>query len=306
MDIPVLFLIFNRSDTALRVIRAIKQVKPSRIYIAADGPREFKEDEAKLCKETREMVMKEINWNCEVKTLFREKNLGCAVGVSSAINWFFDQEEMGIILEDDCLPSESFFFFCQELLHYYKEDDRIMHISGFNEQNGIKRGNASYYFSYYPSIWGWATWKRAWKHYQFKVKSIDDHLERGIIQTYFYGLETVGKRWFKDFRRCLFNTSAWGYQWPFSIWKQHGLSITPNQPLIKNIGFDGRGTHTNFKPAKHILDLELQPMEEKISHPEVLLPNQEADILTFRNQHYPKLGKRAKLKLQSVLKSIAG
>lgn len=299
MKTPVLLLIFNRADSAKLVMESIKKAKPERLYIAADGPRSSKEGEDVLCRKTREDVMREIDWDCDVKTLFRDNNLGCAVAVSGAINWFFQHEEMGIILEDDCWPHFSFFTFCENLLHYYKNDNRVMHISGFNEQ-GPRTSAYSYYFSYYPSIWGWATWRRAWENYQFTPAVPDASLESDIISTYFFGMEEVGKRWFADFKRCLTQRSAWGYQWPFSIWKNHGLAITSNNPLVKNLGFDGRGTHTNFTPNKSIRDIQLAEMTGEIVHPPLFLPDQKADIFSFRNQHYPPFAERVRLKVGSL------
>jgi len=300
MKVPVLLVIFNRPDSARLVMQSIKSAKPDRVYISADGPRSSRKGEDKLCHETREAVMNEIDWDCDVKTFLRDRNVGCAVAVSSAINWFFQHEEMGIILEDDCLPHFSFFSFCETLLHHYKDDTRIMHISGFNEQQS-RTSEYSYYFSYYPSIWGWATWRRAWNYYQFVVPEPDLSLESDIVSTYFFGMEEVGRRWFVDFKRCLASHAAWGYQWPFSIWKNHGLAITSNTPLVKNLGFDGRGTHTNFTPNKSIRNIQLAEIEENIIHPPLFLPDQKADMFSFRNQHYPPFPERIRLKVESLL-----
>ena len=156
LETPVLFLVFNRPDTTAQVFEAIRQAKPPRLYVASDGAREDKEGELEKVKQVREIVS-QVDWNCEVKTLFRDKNLGCKIAVSSAIDWFFEQEEMGIILEDDCLPHPTFFRFCQELLERYRDDERIGMISGNNFQFGRKCTDYSYYFSMYSHIWGWAS-----------------------------------------------------------------------------------------------------------------------------------------------------
>ena len=155
---PILFLIFNRPEVTFAVFEQIQKIQPKYLFIAADGPRNYKENE--LCKATRDVVQK-IDWDCELKTLFRNENLGCAKNVSSAIKWFFDHVEKGIILEDDCYPDLSFFSFCEELLNYYDNNDRIMAISGFNAQLGIKRTKHSYFFAEIPLVWGWATWRKA-------------------------------------------------------------------------------------------------------------------------------------------------
>ena len=154
LNTAVLFLIFNRLDTTKQVFEAIRQAKPPRLYIAADGARSSREGEAEKVQAVREYIIQNIDWECEVKTLFREQNLGCKYAVSGAIDWFFENEEMGIILEDDCLPSQSFFWFCEELLERYKDDMRVWHIGGSNFQNGIKRGDGDYYFSKYNTFFG--------------------------------------------------------------------------------------------------------------------------------------------------------
>ena len=113
LSTAVLFLVFNRLDTTKEVFKAIRKAKPSRIYIASDGPRKIKNNEADKVKEVRSYIINNIDWQCDVNTLFREENLGCKIAVSTAIDWFFDNEEQGIILEDDCFPSQSFFWFCE-------------------------------------------------------------------------------------------------------------------------------------------------------------------------------------------------
>ena len=162
LNTAVLFLVFNRLDTTKQVFETIRQAKPQRLYIAADGARASRVGEAAQVQAVRDYVTSHVDWECEVKTLFREQNLGCKYAVSSAIAWFFENEEMGIILEDDCLPDPTFFNFCQELLARYRHDQRIGVISGDNFQFGHRRNDDSYYFSKYVHIWGWATWRDRW------------------------------------------------------------------------------------------------------------------------------------------------
>lgn len=165
LNTPILLLIFNRPNKTSQVFEQIRKAKPPKLYVSGDGPRKGYEGEEEKIKSAREIVSR-VDWSCEVKTLFRDKNLGCKEGVSSAITWFFEQEEQGIILEDDCVPHLDFFTFCESLLVRYAGDDRVSVITGNNFQNGKIRGSASYYFSKYIHVWGWATWRRAWKHYQ--------------------------------------------------------------------------------------------------------------------------------------------
>src|SRR5258708_3549575 len=167
---PILFLIFNRPFPTRRVFAEIRKARPAKLFVAADGPRPDKPEDLETCRETREII-KDIDWPCEVQTLFRDKNLGCGVAVSGAITWFFQNVEQGIILEDDCLPDPSFFPFCTELLERYKDDERILLISGnFLQQKNKKfMVKASYYGTLIPHLWGWASWRRAWAKYDFNL-----------------------------------------------------------------------------------------------------------------------------------------
>jgi len=150
-ETPILFLIFNRPSTTLHVFSQIRKMKPSRLYIAADGPR--RPEEKAVCEQVREMATA-VDWDCLVFKLFRDENLGCARAISEAVSWFFDREPEGIVLEDDCLPADSFFGFCSAMLEKYRNDERIGHISGGNYQRGIVRGDGSYYFSTLTHVWG--------------------------------------------------------------------------------------------------------------------------------------------------------
>jgi hypothetical protein len=301
-DVPVLMIIFKRADTALKVIEAISRVKPKKLYIAADGPREGKVGEAEECKDTRDTVMKAIDWECEIHTLFREENLGCGFGPAEAISWFFQHEERGIILEDDCVPGESFFSFCAELLEHYKDDERIMHISGFNIQDGKKRGDASYYFSRYAEVWGWATWRRAWQLFDFEMKSYQAFLA-GHGLDFIFPEPAIRNRWMKNFQHVLSEnpTSIWDYRWMFNIWKENGLCITPNVCLVKNIGFDERAIHTKSLDNP-FAKIQIQELTE-ITHPTLIIPNLEADAFTTAIRHHPPLLTRARLKMQYMVKT---
>ena len=194
---PVLFIIFNRPDTTIRVFDEIRKIKPSRLYVSADGPRLNKEGEFELCMETRKII-EGVDWPCEVYTNFSAKNLGCKQGVSSAITWFFNNVEEGIILEDDCLPELSFFSFCEELLSKYRNTDNIKLISADNFQFGKKFGEASYYFSSFPHIWGWATWRRVWQEYDLEMKTYPDFKKNNQIAEIFESKE-IQKFWLKLF-----------------------------------------------------------------------------------------------------------
>ena len=160
LETAVLFIVFNRLETTKSVFQAIRKARPQKLYIGGDGARKDKDGEAEKIVAVRKYVMENIDWKCEVKTQFSEKNLGCKYAPASVINWFFKNEEMGIILEYDCLPSQSFFWFCQTLPKKYQDDTRVGDISGTNLLGKYKNGNKSYHFSNFGNNWGWATWRR--------------------------------------------------------------------------------------------------------------------------------------------------
>lgn len=279
---PILFLIFNRPDTTKRVFESIRSIKPAKLYIAADGARKDKVGEDLLCQETRNII-ELIDWDCEIRTLFRADNLGCKIAVSSAIDWFFENEEQGIILEDDCLPNRSFYKFCDELLNYYKNDNRVMHISGNNFQDGTNRGDGSYYFSRYNHIWGWATWRRAWKTYDVNMNQLNNALNQQVFDNTLSNKEL--KFWlncFKEIQEGKKNT--WDYQTMLNQWFQNGLTIIPNQNLVTNIGFGG-GTNTSIE-VQGLSNIESKTMLNMV-HPIFIYSNKIADDYTFNTKYSP-------------------
>jgi len=281
MEAPILFLIFNRPDTTKGVFEAIRKAKPPKLFVAADGPRPDKPSEWEKCQKVREIATA-VDWDCEVKTLFRDSNLGCKVGVSRAIDWFFQHVEEGIILEDDCLPDQSFFSFCQELLEYYRNDTRIMHISGNNFQSGQTRGCGSYYFSKYAHIWGWATWRRAWLFYDLAIKTLPKFIQQRGIESVFQNAK-VQKYWFNNLL-AVFNgkKDTWDYQWNYSIWSQNGLCILPNANLVTNIGFGAGATHTKDEnlPQLHV---SIEKMRFPLNHPFFVIRDEFADSYTDKH-----------------------
>ena len=275
---PVLFLMFNRPDTTRQVFEAIRKVRPKQLFIAADGPRDNRPDDIEKCRQTREIVS-HIDWDCEVKTLFRESNLSCKYAVSEAIDWFFDNVEEGIILEDDTLPDSSFFFFCQELLARYRTDTRIMHIGGANFQLKKKRGNASYYFSNYNHNWGWATWRRAWKHYDVKLTEYHHFVRSNKIDSIMQN-KLQKQYWLDTFNNTKTGElNTWDHQWTFAIWDNAGISILPNTNLVLNIGFGDASTHT--RQANRRYSLVTMGNISHIIHPEEVIVDTKADDFTF-------------------------
>lgn len=274
-SIPILFLVFNRPETTLKVWREIVRIRPTKLYIVADGPRDREDDRTK-CGEVR-AIFEQISWNCKVTKLFRSENLGCGLSVSGGISWFFEQEEMGIILEDDCLPSGSFFSFCERMLLKYRDDNRIMHISGNNLQFGRKYGDGTYYYSKLSNIWGWATWKRAWQLYDYRIRSYDQFLQQDQIEN----ILPKGHFGYRDvFKRAYEGRGEWDYQWAYTLLVNNGLAITPNVNLVSNIGFGG-GTNSILKESR----LANQSVEDLVEfkNPTFMIPSLKAD------EHFVKL-----------------
>jgi hypothetical protein len=278
----VLFMLFNRLDTTKQVFEAIRRAKPPRLYVAADGPRDSKPDEDNKVKAVRDYVIGHIDWDCEVKTLFREKNLGCKYAVSGSIDWFFENEEMGIILEDDCLPHPSFFRFCEELLERYREDERIGIISGDNFQFGKRHTDDSYYFSRYTHIWGWASWRRTWQKYDVAMKQWPSIKMNGLLSDILQYKKLV--KYWNDIFEDVFNNKidTWDYQLNFACLINSMLNIMPNNNLISNIGFGANASRTtkiNKFSAMPVLEMRFP-----LLYPNVIIRDALADRITERDQ----------------------
>lgn len=284
LDIAVLFLVFNRIDTTRQVFEAIRQAKPLRLYVAADGARKSKEGELDKVNKVREYIMSNIDWECEVKTFFHEQNLGCGQAPASAITWFFQNEEMGIILEDDCLPSQSFFWFCKELLIKYKDDMRIWMIGGTTFKNIKLEDEEDYYFSKYSHIWGWATWSNRWKYYDYNIKTFPKFKKNNYVKSIFENNKEQ-EFWMESLEKA-FNSRVdyWDYQWVYIMNLNHGLCVLPTLNLISNIGFGNDATHTNQKidGVSELNHFEISfPLKER----EFIFPNIKMDNYLSKNYY---------------------
>ncbi|GHT56039.1 hemolytic protein HlpA [Bacteroidia bacterium] len=275
-ETPVLFLIFNRADTTQQVFDAIRERQPKYLYVAADGPRPDKEGEAEKCQQTRDII-KQVDWDCEVKTLFRDENLGCGLAVSSAITWFFENVEQGIILEDDCLPHPDFFMYCRDLLDKYKDNEQIMFVGGCNFQQGVTRGDASYYFSAFALVWGWASWRSAWKKYRYDLSGVSLQQFEHAIRHYFCDASII--RFWKNIFRLMqqHKIDTWDFQWAISIWFNRGLTIIPNKNLVSNIGFGEDATHTTGKSKNNLANLPTFAILP-LKHPNTIEQDKNADV----------------------------
>lgn len=302
LETPILFIVFKRFDTTKKVFQEIKKTKPKKLYIAADGPRNSLEK--KRTNKVRNFILKNIDWKCNVKTLFREKNLGCGTAVSSAITWFFKNEEMGIILEDDCLPNQSFFTFCEQMLKKYKNNKKIMQVCGFNPVSKKVTSKESYYFGYFGSIWGWATWKRAWKKYDFDIKQFPYFKRKNKINEFDFDRKMKEER-IKTFE-FIYNKGldTWDYQWDFIKLFNKSMSIVPSKNLVKNIGF-GEDSTFNTGSGKRFEFIKREKIEFPLKHPEKVSQFKEFDkryFYFFNRKLYVKVFDLIKIKLMELMK----
>lgn len=245
LSTPVAIIIFRRPDLTAKVLDVVRLAKPSSLYVIADGPRKDKPGEAEACAATR-AVIDTVDWDCEVHRHYSDVNLGCGYRPSSGIDWLFDQVESAIILEDDCIPHPSFFGYCDELLQRYRDDERVMHISGCTYRAEPWHTDSSYFFSRFPAAWGWATWRRAWKYYDIKCKDWPALRGTGFLAD-LIGEPVVEAFWAKQFDEASLADQGlhfWDYQWAFACWANSGLAIFPRQNLVSNIGSGEHATHT--------------------------------------------------------------
>lgn len=243
---PVAFIIFNRPDTTMQVFEKIREAKPEKLYIIADAAREGKEGEVEKVEETRRLVEEGIDWDCQIYKNYAEKNMGCKNRVSSGISWVLEQEEKTIILEDDVIPSNDFFRFQQEMLEHYKNNKKVMMVSGTNllKNHTIEK---QYTFSCFSSIWGWGTWARAWKYYDVDIKAWPEVHKSGHLKCVAPGFSYL---FLKRNMDSVYNhiKDTWDIQWDFCRHNMRGLGVVPAVNMVENIGFDREdATHTNAK-----------------------------------------------------------
>jgi len=264
---PVLLLLFNRPANAKRLLEHVRQGKPKRLYLSVDGPRPEKDGEAELVLAVQQ-VAQDVDWDCEVHTRFLTENVGCKHGPAGGISWFFEHEEMGIILEDDCLPDPTFFPFCGELLDRYRADERVMMISGDDfARSRTFAATESYYFHKYQLIWGWATWKRAWSRMDLEMATWKLRNKWTFLRRH---CKSVDERlfWLENFNKVADprENSIWDYQWLYTLWLHDGLCISPVGNLVSNVGFGEDATHTTGRNDNH--GLAMEPVEFPLRHPE--------------------------------------
>ncbi len=269
---PILILAFNRPDRVRVLLDKLKGMNPTKLYFAQDGPRANSKSDVHRCKEVYS-VWKTTTISCQKREQIQAKNLGCKSAVSSAISWFFSQEESGIILEDDCIPDPTFFQFCDELLKRYKDTDQIMHISGNNFQPSQSSG---YYFSQYPHCWGWATWARAWKHFDRDISDWEDYQSSTKFLDRFQS-PLAHFFWKKTFQSVHDGAiDSWAIPWVYSIWRRDGLCILPKSNLVTNVGFGLDSTHTH-DTSSPLSNRSIVPLQFPLKHPRQIIRDQRAD-----------------------------
>lgn len=276
-------MIFNRPWTTKVVFERIRQARPRILMLIADGPRQGRANDAALCRESRR-VAEEVDWPCEVLKNYSEANLGCGARVATGLDWVFEQVEEAIILEDDCVPDLAFFRFSHELLDRYRHQDKIMQVSGSNFLFGRRSESASYYFSRYPLCWGWATWRRAWQHFDLQLREWKVNRER-CLATFTSPRERAFWETTWD-RICSGRLDTWDYQWSLAHFECDALAVVPAQNLITNIGFGLDATHTRsrllaVRPA-------LGSIRFPLVHPAKLERDMQADGYTMRRFFYQR------------------
>jgi hypothetical protein len=283
MQPAVAFLIFNRPDTTRQVFAAIRAARPERLLVVADGPRPDRPGEAEKCAETRAIV-DQVDWPCVVERNFAAENLGCRARVASGLDWVFSKVEEAIILEDDCLPHPDFFTFCATLLEHYRDEPRVMTICGNNFHPHLPL-EASYHFSKYFYMWGWATWRRAWRHYDESMAEWRQRRQLGWPDEAFVNRHERNY-WAEHFDLVANGYSTWDYQWFHACWRHRALNVVPATNLVTNIGFGPEATHTVVvDPRANVPTRPLGPMR----HPAGITFHPEADAYDFE---YALNGKR--------------
>jgi hypothetical protein len=282
LQIAVLFLVFNRPDTTAQVFEAIRKAKPPRLYVAADGGRKEREGESEKVAKVRQIATN-VDWPCVVKTLFRDENLGCKYAVSGAITWFFENEEQGIILEDDCLPSQSFFWFCEELLIKYKNNPKIMHVAGMTYvEKTDNTEQYSYHFARVGGIWGWASWRRAWNLYELEMTSYPQAIQENLFDDLFVGEKEIKELYLGWFKEAYQNTHTWDFQWTYTKIINNSINIMPAKNLIRNIGHGADGaTHTTGDEDKYS-NMPLNEITFPLKHPKFLVIDRKFNYMNFK------------------------
>jgi len=289
---PVAFIIFKRADTTKKVFDILRKVKPQKLFIIADGPRNYKSGEDTECNIARK-ITENIDWQCEVYRNYSEVNMGCKNRIASGIDWLFQNVEEAIIIEDDCLPDISFFRFCQEMLHKYKNNEKVSLISG-NKVLFDYYPQDSYYFSKFTHIWGWATWKRTWQKYDINIQDWSANKKSKLLSSILKS-NVAEKYWTTILDEVQNGTiDAWSLQLQLTLFKTGGLTIIPSKNLVVNLGFASEHA-TNTKGSGGLYRrMKLEEIEFPLTHPKLITENSTADELETKTFH--KFGFKEKIR----------
>jgi hypothetical protein len=288
MRTPVAFIIFNRPELTERVFAAIARARPEKLFVIADGPRPGLDGDVERCAAAR-AVVERVDWPCEISRNYSDMNLGCARRPASGLQWVFEQVEEAIFLEDDCVPGPAFFPYCEELLERYRADERVMHISG-NQFVTPRPTPFSYSFSRYPLSWGWATWRRAFQHYDYHIPLWPQLKQTGWLQD-ILGDERAVALWTRIFDDTVANNDHitwWDFQWVFACWTQCGLSILPHVNLVSNVGFGSGATHTT-SATDRLANVPVGELPVPLRHPNYVVRDVEQDALIFQGVFPPEI-----------------
>lgn len=304
---PVALIFFNRPDLTKKIFSVISSVKPDKLFLISDGPRDVK-NEDELVNECRAIVSN-INWKCKIYKNYSESNLGCKYRPSSGIDWVFKHTDKAIILEDDCLPHVDFFHYCEDLLNYYESDLRVSMISGNNLSPGCFKGDDSYFFSNYTFCWGWATWRNRWHNsFDIKLSKWPDLKNSSFFQTV-HPNKYSADAWTTGFDLLYQDKiDAWDYQWLFANWLENRYTIVPRVNLVSNIGFSANATHT-FSAINPLANIATKQIKFPLKHPGYVFPNYKADQILYKKVFGIKLKDRLKklwLDIKFYIKKIPG
>ena len=275
---PVTLMVFNRPKCTRRVLAEIRKAQPQRLYVIADAHRSDKPGERERCEEVRKIVDEGVDWDCEVRRCYAKEHMGCRARISSGLTWVFENEVASIILEDDCLPSEDYFRFSDEMLRRYADESAVMQVCGFNATGYRPPDNASYFFSRYNPIWGWATWRRAWQAYDDTMADWPAFRDAGGMSGCCLSQTEAARRTACYDLVCRRELDTWDYVWSFGLLQKGGLSIIPSVNLIENVGFGRHATHT-VNPFAMLRLRRRGPMSFPIAHPHGLTPDSKHDML---------------------------
>lgn len=281
MQAPVLFLTFNRPQHTRVALERIRQARPVRIYVHCDGPRPHVTGDEEKVAEVRTIIKDGIDWDCEMIAFFRTDNQGLRQGVYSALNWFFTTEPYGIVLEDDCVPDLTFFQFCEEILDRYKDDEQVMHIGCSNLAEDYTAGlEASYVFSRFSFVWGWAGWRRAWQKMSPDLEGLDKFVQSNSINNFLDDPKAQAYMLDKFHATQHRENNSWAYAWFYSILKNDGLCIVPKLNLVQNTGVGEAGA-TNTTVRNEKARLRAQPISFPLVHPQSRKPDPALELRFF-------------------------